>query len=68
MYFLHGVWHENLVTMETRIRIDAKIVTVSFLYDRKSNLLNLRGIQPIQINVYINENVQGGGIHYPQAM
>ena len=37
--------------METRLKIEHKVVTASLLYDRKLNLLNLRCIQQTRKNV-----------------
>ena len=51
MYISRRVVHENLVTMETRLKIEHQIATVSLLYDRKLNLPNLRGIQQTGKNV-----------------
>ena len=45
MYIFHRGWHDNLVTMETRLKWNTKIVSVSLMYGGKINLVNLRGIQ-----------------------
>ena len=61
MYIFHRVCRDNLVTMETRLKIEHQNCYSSLLYDKKLNLLNLRGIQRTRKNVFIKMYEGGGG-------